>query len=115
VCRRPIDNDPAPVVGFLPFEVLARGAFPRVKLGMVGESGDLELFREAVRLARNQFKNDSNSDEKERVSRDHQNIGMHAMNHDSLVPASTTSVKRVSLGSSSVTGGAECRIPNQAR
>src|SRR5690242_5407123 len=97
------------------FEVISGGTFPRVQLRMVGEPGDVKLFRKTVRLPRDEFQNHSDPNEKNRVCRNHQNIGMQAMNHDCLAPTSTTSVKRRSAGSSCVTSRAECRIPSQAR
>jgi len=112
---RPIQHELPPVVGLSAFEVLPGGAFPGIELWMISESSDVELFRKTVRLAGNPFQNSGYGDKKKRVGRHHQDIGMHAMNHDCRAPDSTTSVKRTPSGSSIAGGGAGWRIPNQAR
>src|SRR5215208_4314381 len=119
VCLRAIAHQPSLLVEVMGPQVLALRATPVVELLVVGESGAAITERAPVRMGGEPFEERGGAEQEGAVSGDHQGFRAHVNRaaEASSAPAFgtpsgwSTSVKRMSSGSSSVTRSTVWRMP----
>ena len=119
MCLGPVADQPALVVELVGPEVLALGADPHVVIVVVLEAGGPVAQRAPVGMCRQPFEQAGAHQKRERVGGREQCLGAHvtlaaaASSELTSAPpsAASTSVKRMSSGSSRVTRLTVCRTP----
>src|ERR1035437_6770945 len=116
VRRGAIGGDLALEVRLLARQVMAGRTLPNIHFLFVNETGVAEMLRAVMRMARDQFENDRNPDQQQRVAAGQERFDMDAVNHS---PPnfwfSWISVNKMPSGFSR--GGCcfRCRTPSQQR
>ncbi len=112
---RSVASDAPLVIQLDLMEILTRGAHPKVRFGMVGETGQLKLLGAPVGMACEELQSRGDPSEEHGVTRRQQNLWLKTADHGRASLEASTSVNKISAGSSMVTRGALCRIPSQVR